>query len=208
MRRIMMEVQALLLAALLMPAAIAQPAAIERLMAAAVPPDAEAILRWESATRQVLATATIERGDTEGLAAKVDMLKLLDAPRQSIEGTRQFSRACRVRSLQAVSYGVFAYQFFPCRFRLEDGLVVFEKNSGSQRRAGLAALDEDGSLAFLGASYYSDEKPRRYSGLIRGATPEDRERDSIGRIYQIGEGRFLMGFAPIEGRAEIYEIRF
>src|SRR5690606_14391092 len=121
----------------------------------------------------------------------------------------------RVRSLQVHQGAVNIYDYFACELRREgpSGLLL-DKNRGSQKRIGLVLGDySEESFLFLGGSYTTGEQPRGYSGFAvedvnaAGAGDGvDMSRDSIGFVRSLGRDHLLIVFAPVNGRAEMYEL--
>lgn len=171
------------------------------------PDDASALASAEISMR-ALANKHAARDSQEAAA----ILALLDMTTQPITDRLALAGLCKVRSLQANDLGAYVYPFFKCEFRREGpGGLQFRKETGSQRRLGLILEEGDlgDGLLFVGGRYYDYTSPRPYSGFDRldnpGSSP-DRSTDSVGAFYKIGKNRYMMLFAPRDGRGEIYEI--
>ncbi len=98
--------------------------------------------------------------------------------------------ACRTIKLGGQSDAMLdyiAYPYFRCRIRAEDGLLSFEKRTGSQRPVGLLFEDRARRLVFLGTLQLGDERLALHYGL-------DRERDMIGLFERVGEARWRLVF--------------
>lgn len=151
----------------------------------------------------------LNSSDAETATAAREVIRLLDLPRKKGPSAGLIGK-WQVRSLQSSDLGVYAYPFFPCEIRREGtrGLVL-NKHSGSQRRTGVLLSQDNGDLVFLGGSYYEGEEPRGYSAFRGGQTadPEGEDRDSVGVLHQLENGRLLLIFASLKGRGEIYELK-
>ncbi len=169
------------------------------------PKDAAALMRAEADLR------ALAIGHTKGFMRREaeEILTLLAAKRLPTPNRLSLDGPCRVRSLQAAGHGVFAYNDFACNFVREGRAGLrFEKKTGSQRRIGLV-LEEAANkpaLLFVGASYTTGEAPVHYSRLDSAVKEGGAPRDSVGLLYQVGAGRYIVIFAKREGRSEIYEI--
>ena len=184
---------------------------------AAVPAAAEDDLLWPDDASALASAGNAMRAlankhaSTDSQEA-ADILALLDIKAQPIADRLALAGPCKVRSLQANDLGAYVYPFFKCEFRREgpNGLQ-FRKETGSQRRLGVILEEGDlgDGLLFVGGSYYDYTSPRPYSGFDRldnpGSNP-DRSTDSVGLLTRIGKNRYMMLFAPKEGRGELYEI--
>ena len=95
---------------------------------------------------------------------------------------------CRVFKLGAQgSYGLpfVAYPAFTCRVDQAGKLLRFAKLTGSQRPVGTIYPDGDARGVFLGTLVLGDERaPLRYG--------QDRERDMVGAVEQIGPQRWRL----------------
>ncbi len=148
----------------------------------------------------------------DGVAAGREMLGLLGLPRLPLAEPEDLDQALegrwRVRSLQASAGGCIAYPFFQCTIQREARVLVFHKHTGSQRRFGVLVPDGEDRLLFEGSSYYGyEDGPRGYSASLDEPTDEDRQRDSVGYFYRIGEQRYLGVFLRTPFGVELYEIR-
>jgi hypothetical protein len=112
----------------------------------------------------------------------------------------------RCRSIQLGEYGLFSYPYFRCHIEQVDGGLRFRKSSGSQRRTGWLHADIEGRWAFVGSSHYNDDPVPDYSGLHEDSDAEDRERDSVGILETLADGRLRMILDAKPGQVEIYEL--
>lgn len=150
--------------------------------------------------------------DADGFAAMSQVLGLLDLPRLPFTKADDITGKWRIRSIQVGQYGVFAYPFFGAVVKTVPGGLVFDKNTGSQRRAGSLTLDEAGRYAFMGGYYMQGEPANSHSSTKPNPTDEDRERDSEGVIINLGPGHALLLFRSkfFQGTTysgEIYELK-
>lgn len=170
--------------------------------------DRDGLEDWESQTRVALRHLRDHGADGDSEEAIGAMLALLDAPREHIDDDEELNGACRVRSLQANRLGAYRYPWFDCRMYPEARAIVFEKPTGSQRRLGLVGRTEPDRFLFVGGMYFTDELPRGYSGYrTHEPDPDDLARDSVGTLFKLGKGRYLIGFVPRPGgQHELYEV--
>lgn len=102
----------------------------------------------------------------------------------------------RVRSIQIDARdGIFSYPYFNCRFREIDGIIFFEKTSGSQRKSGYVYQNNPESLIFLGGWSVNDEPQTLYGS----------DNSVAGKIYKIGPRKAIMILPSDDNRVEIYE---
>lgn len=131
---------------------------------------------------------------------------LLQAPTRSAEFAALVGH-WRCRSIQVDQSGVFAYPAFRCEIELtEDGVLMFTKSSGSQRRHGQIYPGSDGRWVFLGGQSVNDEPYRAYSGSFVDADGEDLEQDSVGLLETLKDGRVRMILDASDERVEFYEL--
>lgn len=94
----------------------------------------------------------------------------------------------RVRSIQIEARdGIFTYPYFNCRFKQSDGNVLnvlFEKNTGSQRKSGYIYQNTSESLIFLGGWSVNNDPQTKYGG----------ENSVAGTVYKIGPRKAIMIF--------------
>lgn len=113
----------------------------------------------------------------------------------------------RCRSIQIDQNGIFAYPPFRCEIELtEDGVLMFTKSSGSQRRHGQIYPRSGDSWVFLGGQSVNDEPYRAYSGTLADADGEDLELDSVGLLETLKDGRVRMILDASDERVEFYEL--
>ena len=80
-----------------------------------------------------------------------------------------------------------AYPAFRCRIGVDDGVVTFNKLSGSQRPIGVILPDSDRRSIFLGTLQLGDE-----TGALQYG--RDRERDMAALVERVGERRWRLAF--------------
>lgn len=88
------------------------------------------------------------------------------------------------------SQGLLAYIAYPgfrCRIRIDGDHVDFLKLTGSQRPIGRLYPDTPRRMVFLGTMQLGDELRAYQYGI-------DRERDLIGALERVGEGRWRLVF--------------
>ncbi|WP_166443087.1 DUF4893 domain-containing protein [Phragmitibacter flavus] len=163
---------------------------------------------WEAKAQKILQTLEAKDIDQESIETIAAIRKLLDQPRQPAPESKALIGNWRVRSLQAGGLGAYAYPFFKCTITAEARALVFHKPTGSQRKHGILARDNNTHYLFVGAAYYGYEnKVRSYSAHLDAPTEEDLQRDTIGHLYLIGKNHLLMVFSPDQGRLEINELK-
>lgn len=199
------------IAALLLPAMLSASPALAAGAEDAMWPEHVEAIGDASAELSGLIASHLDRSD----AAKT-MWALFNAPVQPLPDRLSLEGAWQVRSLQVHQGAANIYDYFPCEIRREGpaGLVL-DKSRGSQKRVGLILGDyaEDAFL-FLGGSYTTGETPSAYSGFevddpyAEGASEGiDKSRDSVGFVEAIGPNHLRIIFAPVGGRAEMYELK-
>lgn len=117
----------------------------------------------------------------------------------------------RVRAVDGSDLGVFLYPFFEARIKngAHPGELVFEKTTGSQRRAGvLFPAETPGTLVFLGGKATDYEGSLVYSRLADPKSDTPASSDSAGVFFLTAKNRALMvlDVSPA-GAWEIYELR-
>ena len=115
----------------------------------------------------------------------------------------------RVRSLQGSLGLCVLYPYFNAEFRKENGRLIFQKTTGSQRRMGWILPYRNDCMIFLGARTVNDDPPLHYSRLdpTIPATSPRKESDSWGGLYRIGDNQYLMVLDVVPGQKfELYEI--
>ncbi len=115
----------------------------------------------------------------------------------------------RVRSLQGSLGLCVLYPYFNAEFRTENGRLIFQKTTGSQRRMGWVLPYRNDCMIFLGARTVNDDPPLHYSRLdpTIPATSPRKESDSWGALYRIGDNQYLMVLDVVVGQEfELYEI--
>ena len=110
---------------------------------------------------------------------------------------------CRVIKLGAKGPGGLAYVSYPsfmCRIDDEGGVASFKKLTGSQRPVGVI-LGNEQRLVFLGTLVLGDEKlPLDYG--------RDRERDMIGAVEAVADGRWrlILPYPHYESLIDVIEL--
>ena len=134
-------------------------------------------------------------------------LALLDAPVRATDYEALLGN-WRCRSTQVdSSNGVFAYPAFRCTVELtEDGILVFTKTSGSQRRHGQIYPFGEGRWVFLGGQSVNDEPYGSYSGTQGDAAGTDPSKDSVGLVETLKDGRVRMILDAQTDQVEFYEL--
>lgn len=134
-------------------------------------------------------------------------LTLLDAPVRVTDHEALVGNwRCRSTQIDS-SNGVFAYPAFRCVVELtEDGILVFTKISGSQRRHGQIYPFGEGRWVFLGGRSVNDEPYRNYSGISGNADGADTALDSVGLVETLKDGRVRMILDASDGQVEFYEL--
>jgi hypothetical protein len=108
---------------------------------------------------------------------------------------------CRTIKLGGIGGGITAYGWFACRVDPEEGVLWFEKLSGSQRASGAIHDDTQDRMILLGAFHYHDEDPRSYSGP-EGPDPDLRNMPGI--VTMRGEGALILFPEPhFESEADL-----
>lgn len=103
------------------------------------------------------------------------------------------------RSARTRGFAVFPY--FGCHVAVEDGVVNFAKNAGSQRPSGVIFPDGNSRGVFLGTLVLGDEtNPVSYG--------RDPNRDLAGFVERVGERRWRMVLPEprFESRLDVIEL--
>ena len=145
--------------------------------------------------------ASIDVARTKGDAKDVKELnKILKGKRLSV---RDFNPTgnwrCRTIKMNGI-LSLVVYGWFKCRIVEEDGWKLI-KTSGSQRTSGRFFDDGETRMIFVGASHYSDEKPRAYG--------TDPDRDQVAVVTRPGKSRLRIEF-PLpryESKFDILELK-
>lgn len=146
--------------------------------------------------------------DSESKKAANIARKWLELPRLAFTPDEILGK-WKVRSLQGGPDFHVLYPFFNAEFRKEDGRIVFQKTTGSQRRMGFVFPDQSTRMIFLGGKTVNDDTPLSYSRLDpkMPASADPRDSDSFGYLVKTGEKRYLMFLDVRAGQEyEIYEI--
>jgi len=93
------------------------------------------------------------------------------------------------------------YGWFKCRVTDDGSGWKLEKLTGSQRTSGAFYTDSDTRLIYIGASHYSDEKPKRYGS--------DPDRDQVAYVLRPDEKRVRLEFPSpkYESKLDIIELQ-
>lgn len=118
--------------------------------------------------------------------------------------------SCRTYKLGG-DLGLVIYPPFKCRITAaENGSVLLEKLTGSQRVRGLVRLEESGAMVLAGVAYIAGDTPPDYGALPEAvdvsATPQILP--AIGRIEMTGPNtaRILFPFPFIESTLDILQL--
>ena len=166
------------------------------------PDDRDSIEQAMETTRTVLRSIGPEdygHDEVAGVQALLDA-RAMDRPADRLLGD------WRCRSIQLGEYGLFSYPYFRCHIEQVEGGVRFRKASGSQRRTGSLHADGEARWVFIGSSHCNDDPVPDYSGLHGDGDGEDRERDSVGVLETLADGRLRMLLDVKPSRVEIYEL--
>ncbi len=114
----------------------------------------------------------------------------LAAPSRPFEASELVGNwRCRTIKLGGIGGGITAYGWFACRVDPEEGVLWFEKLTGSQRSSGAIHDDAPDRMILLGALHYHDEAPMPYSGPD-GDDPDRRNMPGI--VTMRGEGALIL----------------
>lgn len=167
----------------------------------------KALATAEEALKSQLQEIKKTTQDKESIAAADDMLSVLAKPRVPITSSEELQGHWRVRSLQTGQYGAYTYPYFKCRISTEGKDLVFHKSTGSQRRKGTLVREDENRYLFTGAWYVEGDPVGRYHGAKDNPTEEQLNHNSVGYLYKLGKGHYLMIFAPSGANGEMYEVR-
>ncbi|RBP41321.1 uncharacterized protein DUF4893 [Roseimicrobium gellanilyticum] len=145
--------------------------------------------------------------DKESLAAAEDMLAVLAKPRVPITTSEELQGNWQVRSLQTGQYGAYTYPYFKCRIGTEGKDLVFHKSTGSQRRKGTLVREDENRYLFTGGAYVEGDPVGRYYGVKDNPTEAQKNNNSVGYLYKLGKGHYLMIFSPSGPNGEMYEMK-
>lgn len=174
--------------------------------AVAAPPQEEG---WRAAVREA-DTGRLDRlanAWSEGLAeARPRFGRMIDAEGALLSPSGGLPRAalppgsynCRLIRLGAGPRraAFTAYPSYFCYVGVEDELLAFTKQTGSERQAGYVWNDTDVRSIFLGAMVEGTETaPRAYG--------QDVERDLVGVVERVGPFRYRIVFPWPQGGAKI-----
>jgi hypothetical protein len=92
------------------------------------------------------------------------------------------------------------YGWFKCRVSDDGSGWKLEKLTGSQRTSGAFYTDSDTRLIYIGTSYYSDERPKRYAS--------DPDRDQVAYVLRPDDKRVRLEFPSpqYESKFDIIEL--
>ena len=169
--------------------------------------DGKALATAEQALTTQLEEIKKTTKDKESLAAAVDMLAVLAKSRVAIPSSEELVGNWQVRSLQTGLYGAYTYPFFKCRIGMEGKELVFHKSTGSQRRKGTLVREDEKSFLFVGGAYVEGDPVGKYYGAKDNPTEEQKNNNSVGYLYKLGRGHYLMIFAPSGPNGEMYELK-
>jgi hypothetical protein len=172
----------------------------------AAPPEEES---WRTAVREA-DTGRLDRlasAWSEGLAeARPRFGRAIDAEGALLNPTAGLARAalppgsynCRLIRLGAGPRraAFTAYPSYFCYVGVEDELLAFTKQTGSERQAGYVWNDTDVRSVFLGTMVEGTEtEPRAYG--------QDSARDLVGVVERVGPFRYRIVFPWPQGGAKI-----
>jgi hypothetical protein len=167
----------------------------------------KALATAEEALKSQLQEIKKTTQDKESIAAADDMLSVLAKPRVPITSSEELQGHWRVRSLQTGQYGAYTYPYFKCRISTEGKDLVFHKSTGSQRRKGTLVREDENRYLFTGASYVEGDPVGRYYSAKDNPTAEQMNQNSVGYLYKLGKGHYLMIFTPSGANGEMYELK-
>ena len=169
--------------------------------------DQDRISRLDNAWKQALREANHEFGaelDSLGMLA-VQEAALATPPLQPGPGKYR-CRTIKVGAMGGDGLKYVAYPWFTCTVeQTPGGDLILTKTTGSQRTRGLIYPDSDnpGRLIYVGAQAWGDTE------TAFPAYGEKPERDQVGVIERIGNGRWRMvvPWPKQESKLDILEIR-
>lgn len=162
--------------------------------------DRARLAQWRTAFVDGLA-----QGKASGHAAEIAREGRLLEPDAGVAGARPPAGdyRCRVIKLGAKAKSDLAYVTYPtfaCRIDDESGIATFRKMTGSQRPVGVI-LDGGQKLVFVGTLVLGDEQRAIDYG-------RDAERDMIGAIESLGDGRWrlILPYPHYESVMDVIEL--
>lgn len=167
----------------------------------------KALARAEEAMKTQLDEIKKTTKDKESLAATQDMLAVLAKPRVAITSGEELQGTWQVRSLQTGQYGAYTYPYFKCNITTEGKDLVFHKSTGSQRRKGTLVRVDENRYLFVGAAYVEGDPVGKYHAAADNPTEEQINHNSVGHLYKLGKGHYLIIFAPSGPNGEMYEMK-
>jgi hypothetical protein len=169
----------------------------------------KALASAEEAMKSQLEEIKKTTRDKESLAAAVDMLAVLAKPRVPITSGEELQGNWQVRSLQTGQYGAYTYPYFKCSISTggKDKDLIFHKATGSQRRKGTLVREDENRYLFTGASYVEGDPVGRYHEARDNPTEEQVNHNSVGHLFKLGKGHYLIIFAPSGPNGEMYEMK-
>ncbi|MCU0908144.1 MAG: DUF4893 domain-containing protein [Rhodobacteraceae bacterium] len=96
---------------------------------------------------------------------------------------------CRTIKLGGIGGGITAYGWFACRVDPEEGVLWFQKLTGSQRASGAIHDDAPDRMILLGALHYHYEAPQPYAGP---GTPDPDRRNMGGIVTMRGQDAVIL----------------
>lgn len=163
---------------------VAAPAAPPDWRQVATPADRARLAQWRTAF-----VSGLEQARAAGHAADINREGRLLQPDAGTAGPPPPAGDYRCRVIKLGSKGsggprYIAYPSFACRIEDEGGIPSFRKVSGSQRPVGMI-LNGGAKAVFVGTLMLGDERQAIDYG-------RDAERDMIGAIENLGDGRWRM----------------
>lgn len=152
--------------------------------------------------------AAFAKGKPDDLAAMTKALR--GEAQNAVPNQLVGDWSCRTYKLGG-ELGLVSYPPFKCRVTgAENGAVLFEKLTGSQRVRGLVRLEESGAMVLAGVAYIAGDTPPDYGALPEAvdvsATPQILP--AIGRIEMTGPNtaRILFPFPFVESTLDILQL--
>ncbi|QIF04097.1 DUF4893 domain-containing protein [Roseimicrobium sp. ORNL1] len=167
----------------------------------------KALATAEEALKSQLQEIKKTTKDKESLTAAEDMLAVLAKPRVPIATDEELQGSWQVRSLQTGQYGAYTYPYFKCGISTEGKDLIFHKSTGSQRRKGTLVRVDENRYLFTGAAYVEGDPVGRYYAAKDNPTEEQINHNSVGHLYKLGKGHYLIIFAPSGPNGEMYEMK-
>lgn len=152
------------------------------------------------ALRQVLAT-----GSDEEVAAATRALRGPALPADPAQaGTMDGDWTCSMVKIGG-NLPLVAYPPFRCRIAAANGVVHFDKLTGSQRTSGTMRLI-DGRWIYLGSTFVQGEQPRRYDDFPAEIDTQAGETlPDVGLLEMTGEGQARL-LLPLPYRESILNV--